>query len=405
MRKPAVVIVSTIVAFVLLPVVSASAVGAVAGQRERSSFPMPDRAAARSAATGVLVAQRATLTAANRMAGQPANPAFAISRADVKVEVLGSPATYFVTGSTLTLSADPPGLGFVELGFGNASGTNCVVKKWFADSVNGPGDRVTTFYGYQENNTGAWDCVVARTGSDYYNDGTTYDVLIGRLTSTYQSPRLSVGNVTLLGQRQKKLKLVKGVKTQVEVAVRNTGPILARNVVVSGKGKRLKVGSGRIDAIRPGESGTATVTVKVKGKKKPGKLSLTASGSGAAGARRIAVKSVKPPKRPVAGSYRDKSGAVTFRIKGGKVVGWRARVQTRCGGYPGQFWYSMNTYDFHKVKIPRNGILQAKQRGSNYGAFLQMKAVGAKVTRGKFNYSGPNRCSAVLGFTAKRVGR
>jgi len=358
-------------------------------------------AVAPGAKTGVLVSQRASLTGANRPSGFPTDPALAIARAEVKVEPVGSPASYHITGSTVTLAGDVPQTASVELGLGNLSGTTCGVDQWFSAVVAPSAPRTTTFYGYSAPRTRPWDCVVARTVSAD-EPGTDYDVLIGPLISTYASPALRVGKPTLLGVRQKKLRLVRGVPTTIEVPVRNTGPVAARDVVVRAKGRHLKVKKTTIASVAAHESGTAALTVRLKGKKKPGRLTITATSGGASARRAVAVRAVKPPKRPKAGKYRNKAGTVRFTVRKGKVVGWNGYMQTRCGGYPSLPTYTMNTYDFHTVKIPRNGLVQARQRGTGYGAQLQMKVVGGKVTDGLFRYEGPARCSAMISFTAKR---
>ena len=80
-------------------------------------------------------------------------------------------------------------------------------------------------------------------------------------------------------------------------------------------------------------------------------------------------------------------------------------MTTRCGIAPDPYTYTTNTYDFPTVKIPRNGIVQARSRGSNYGVSLRLRIVGGKVTRGLFNYAGPAACSAASSFEARRIGR
>ena len=67
------------------------------------------------------------------------------------------------------------------------------------------------------------------------------DVLVGPLVD--ELPTLSIGNATLLGS--KKLKLVRGVWTKIDVEVANAGPGVAGDAVVSGKGKGLKVEAGQ----------------------------------------------------------------------------------------------------------------------------------------------------------------
>ena len=79
------------------------------------------------------------------------------------------------------------------------------------------------------------------------------------------------------------------------------------------------------------------------------------------------------------------------------------RTQTQCGGFPGLPTYTMNTYDFPKTKISKAGIVHDRDEGELYGVNLEMLVSGSKVTRGRFSYSGPDRCFAVETFDAKPV--
>lgn len=387
---------------------SAAPAGADPGrQLGPESFPLSDTSPRAAANQGVLVAQRATLTEAHRMQGEgfPKDQTHRLSRANVTVEVAGDPPASFIRGSNVVLGAAATEDLYVYLGFGHRSGTQCVVNKWFRDRL-WPGDRVAEFHSYGETGPKPWDCVAAR--SVHYDDGTDIDALVGLLTNTYQKPNLQIGRVSLLGQNQKKrLKLVRGVPTTIDVVVRNRGKVAARNVVLGGNGKRLQVGRARINEIAPGKVATLSLKVRIRGKKKPGKLRLVAvaRAAGAKAARRLNVRRVKPPRRPRAGTYRNKGGSVRFTIRKGRVIGWRGTMQTTCGGYGTLPQYTQNTYDFKRVKIPRNGIVQARQRGKNHSAHLQMRVVGGKVTRGRFSYFGPGTCRASISFNATRVRR
>ena len=212
-----------------------------------------------------------------------------------------------------------------------------------------------------------------------------------------------MGAVELFGST--KVKLVKGVWTKLDVAVRNTGPADATKVVVSGKGAGLKVRPGRIGyAIGTGKTGSATIEVKLVRPLKATRLSLTASSGRVRGMRTVPARSTRAPALPKPGRYRSSDGNVTFRITGGarRITEFRVRASTRCGGYPDVPTTTWNTYDFRTTRIARSGIVDATDRGRQYTTHLELLATGAKVTRGRFGYSGPDRCSAIETFTASR---
>src|SRR5690606_25201256 len=122
--------------------------------------------------------------------------------------------------------------------------------------------------------TKPWDCAFAVVTS---LDGTDiHDALTGSLTNSYEAPRLRVGQVSVLGQQQKRLKISTGGWTPVEVAVRNTGTRRSGKVTVSGKAKGLQVKSDSAGVLRDGARGSAVLLVRPKGKQRPGSLTITA---------------------------------------------------------------------------------------------------------------------------------
>ena len=157
-----------------------------------------------------------------------------------------------------------------------------------------------------------------------------------------------------------------------------------------------------------GQSGSAEIQVKLVGDKPKAKLDLTAAWGLASGSSKVVVRRAAPPRPPTPGSYRSKDGAVTFSITNGrpKLTGFRVRTQTTCGGYGTIPTYTMDTYDFPKTTVPRNGIVDSREsKDGLYGVSLQLRVVGGKVTKGRFSYGGPGTCRALEVFTAKRSGR
>ncbi|GAA1936708.1 hypothetical protein GCM10009797_33020 [Nocardioides hwasunensis] len=351
--------------------------------------------------SGVLVAQSAVPTV--RPAGYPlpgATPGQTLAGATVAVSVAGETPTYFPSASVTLAGAPGSYDGRVRLGMGLANGTSCDVV-WTGDTRLYPDTTTYSLNGgynpdYFPTPARPFECAVVEL-----RDGeTSLDALIGTVTSTYESPALSIGDLELLGGTQRQLKLVRGVPTKVSLEIHNTGKVAARDVVVGGAGKGIKVSSETIESVAPGTSASVGLTVRLTGKK-AGRLTLTAAGGEVSASRRMKVKQVRPPAPPRAGTYRDKSGSVRFSIRKGRIVGWSGTMQTTCGGYGTPPTYTQNTYDFPRTRIPRNGIVQATEKGSNYTTHLQLKVAGARVTKGSFSYFGPAGCRASTSFTAK----
>lgn len=391
------------------------AAGAEAGDRPAlDRLPLADAAARaeRVPAGAVLVRQRGTLTTQSDGTPAPGTPAHRrLDSAVVDMEVLGhadGEPRWFLGGAAV-LKAEPP-TGFdvdaqVQLMLGHRSGKACEIDT-LADQQETSGYGGTRYDwlgysgddGYFPSPDKPWSCAAIAVLS---TDGRTiYDARVGALTNTYERPRLAIQRIALLGKKQSKLRLVKGVPTQIEVRVRNRGETEARSVVLTGRGKGLKVKKDRQKSL--GDGSTATMLVPVTLKRGKATLRLRASARGAAATKTIKVVAIKPPRKPIPGSYRNSSGSVRFQIKGGAVVGWRGTMLQRCGGYGSIPTTQQVTLDFPRVRIPRNGIVQATDSGERYATSLRMKVVGGKVTHGLFRYADRAQCSASVVFTAKR---
>ncbi len=364
------------------------------------------------AAAKVLVGQKATLT--KHANGMPTTtvPGRRLQRAEVEVQIRGggTDAIDAYAEAHVTLQGVPATTydddAVLLLGFGNAKGQSCEIRHVETKGTSGNDGRD---YEVIENfrNIGAkWDCVVVALDDGF--DGTptvTYDAMVSPLEDQFASPKPKITGVELLRKKQKTLRLVRGAWTTLDVEVENTATVEAKSFRVTGGGKKLKVRASRADELPADWERTAEIKVKPVGKIKRSKLKIVATADGVKTSRSLKVKAVKPPKRPANGTYESENGWVDFRIKNGRVVGWRGYMQTQCGGYPDLPSYTMNTYDFPKVKVPRNGIVNATDKRELYTVSLEMRAVGKKVTSGWFFYGGPARCTASTAFTAKRVGR
>lgn len=389
---------------------------AAAGQLRSFEMPSGPSAHVSQAKAGVLVRQDATLGAANRATGMPTSPepGRRIQGATIKIETYGQDTTeptYF-PDVRVTLAGQPTRDPDAQLnvGFGNQAGSTCQVNAIVGGETS---DYRGTQYQYGGYNPDyfptppkPWDCVAVFLDDSTSGPATTaYDALVAPLVDTRESARLKIREVTLLGQRQKTLRLVRGVPTQISIEVRNTGKVRTGKLSFRGSGKGVKVTRASAEPVTEDSDRSASVKVRLAGRQKRTKLKLRVGDGKVSAVTTLRVVRVNPPKRPRAGSYRSPSGSVRFMIKRGRIVGWNGTMTTRCGGYPDNFTYSTNTYDFPTTKIPRNGIVERSSKGNLYSAHLRLKVAGGRVTRGLFTYFGPNRCFASVPFDAKRSGR
>ena len=404
---------------------SFAAVGASAAAQQKSRPGALERDDSPVARTGKLMVRPAGLPSTSE-------PARRLQSAEVTQDLLNPDGR--VTGTiVLAGAASAATAADLHVVFGSLDGSTCFGNAEVVTSTaalgagfTGSGSTITLDGRLPEASYAGWDCAFAQlavAGQEPTAEN-TYDALIGPLTDVAGEPRLAISDVEMLRSKVKTLKLVPKVWTTLDVTVANSGTASAPGVVLGGGGKGIKVKGETLDyAIgKDGGEGYGEVQVKLTGnsKKSKGKkgkggkgkrkgkpvLKLSASGAGASASTRVLVKTIKPPPKPASGTYESKDGSVSFTIAGGKVVNWRGRMQTRCGGYPDLPTYTINTYDFPKVKIARNGIVDATQDGNQggdaaFGAFLQMQVSGSRIRKGYFSYSGPARCFASTSFDAK----
>lgn len=299
---------------------------------------------------------------------------------------------------------------YLRVTFGHLDDNNCVGDLELNSRTPSPG---TGFYrsgrtitmnvsesqaGYED-----WDCAFVALTDSLEGSPTVYSLLIGALRNVYAKPDLRIQAPKLL--RSKKIKLVRGVWTILEVDVKNVGRADAGRVLLKGKGKGLRVKQTRSrNALSTGSTDTVRLKVQLVKKMRKTKLKLVGRASGDTARRAATVRRVGPPARPKPGKYTSRNG-VKFRITAGrtpKVTGFRVYAQTTCGAYPDIPTTTMNYYDFPTTKIGRNGIVDRIKRADLYTVRLQLLVRGGKVTRGYFRYGGPNWCRAVKTFTARR---
>jgi hypothetical protein len=376
-------------------------------KKPRLSFPMKagpavaERAAPVDARIGTLTQRGGSATGARRL-----------TSASVRQDLVRDRVS-----GTFVLAAEPGAAtsSYLRVNFGHLDGSNCQGAVEFHTLTTGTPSAGFTKSGrtFTLNQAEAqagwenWDCAFAALTDDLLSPPTaTYSILGGPLSNVYAQPVLRIQPPELL--RSKKIKLVRGVWTTLEVDVKNVGRADAAPVLVTGKGKGLKVkkARGRFP-LYDGSTDTVRLRVQLVKNKRKTKLKLTARASGATARNSTAVRKVSPPARPKPGRYASKNG-VNFRITAGrkpKVTGFRVYSQTYCGAYPDIPTVTMNYYDFPKSTIGMNGIVDGLDRGELYTARLQLLVKGGKVTRGYFRYGGPNWCRSTKTFTAKRVGR
>lgn len=345
-------------------------------------------------------------------AGTPAGHRITAASADVDVH--GS--SLFIEartslGTPAVAPLDDAGLA-VQFGHRNSAG-GCVGSpgaiEWSDTIASTTNHRLT---GYTPSSWGSapstpWNCVrVLRAKVDQSTTAGFHDVLVGSLVNTYKAPKLKVGAVSVLGQKQKKLKIAKGGWTPVEVAITNAGTAGLGKVTVRGKGRGLKVRAGTLRSISDGTTHRALIRVKLAGRKKPKKLVLTARAAGGVVAQRtVKTKQIRQPKKAAPGRYKGGKGRIRFTVKKNRITQFRIQTIQRCNSYGNIGDANRATFAFPRRKIPGNGIVHSSAKGKGWKAELQLRISGKKATRATFRYYGSGGCVAAEKFSAKRTGR
>ncbi|WP_313405825.1 hypothetical protein [Aeromicrobium sp.] len=250
-----------------------------------------------------------------------------------------------------------------------------------------------------------WDCAVVMTIDRA--SGATVDAMGGSLTNQYAQPRLTVAQPRLLDKAQKQVRLVRRVAQDHTFVVKNTGEYRARNVVVTARGKGMKTVRRNAGTLAPGAEASVKVPLRLMSRKKRATVRITASGSGVSTSRIVRVRAVKAPAKPRAGAWRSTDKTFTFKVRKGRITGFRGiNMRMQCGGYGTFPTYRNVSLTFPTVKVPRHGYVDAikKYRKGNvwYTATLRGRVVGKKMTQARYTYSTAGGCRVSEGFTARR---
>ncbi len=247
-----------------------------------------------------------------------------------------------------------------------------------------------------EAETAGWNCAFAALNAVGTTD--TYDALVGDLTDVLAPPvpKLKIGMKT-----GRTVKPGRWVKHRIKVSNPGTGTAREVKLKLGTRRAKAKPRRLRLGNIAPGKSRTRTVKVKLTSKK-AGRVVVRAVGRKAK-ARRTLTLRPKIEARPGKGGYFESSdGRVNFTITpGGYLTGFRIFLQVRCGIFPGIPTTTFGYYDFPTVKIPRNGRIDARDKGELYTTRLEATVDGNRVKDGYFSYNGPHFCSGSDRWTAR----
>lgn len=357
-----------------------------------------------------LVSATATFSPANRAAGMPTStaPQHQLVMPGGSLSVTVDYGYHWDTGALIYDYSLETELGdadswagtVVRMGFGAFKGSTCVLEEvTTATSYTSIPD--VLLYDNKETedlaSAATWSCAALVVGTSDFA-ATPHDAFVSPLAITTATPQLTL-------KAPKKDRLVKGVWTRIPVQVANTAAedIDARDVVVSGKGKGVKVRPAKLGEIEGQDDAEGDVWVKLARPKATVRLSVSEVGE-TLGKAAVKVKRRPAPPKPRAGSW--SGGAASFTVRGGKVRGFRIVTRTTCGGYPDIPTTTQVTYSFQTTPIPRNNEVVGTERGNQggdaaYSAYLDLEFVSPTKAVGKFSYYGPARCTAFDSFTAK----
>lgn len=109
-------------------------------------------------------------------------------------------------------------------------------------------------------------------------------------------------------------------------------------------------------------------------------------------------------------TYRSEGGTITFRVRKGKVTGFRGHdLRVTCQPPGDLAVHYTATLRFPTTTIARSGIADDAEEYAKgdawYNSWLEMKISGRRATKGHFAYVSAGSCRASEDFTARRVGR
>lgn len=249
------------------------------------------------------------------------------------------------------------------------------------------------------------NCAVAVSAD--WDSGQVQDAKVAPLQDVWLEAGLRAQKVTMLGSKQKRLELVRGVTQLHQLQVTNPGSYRAVDVRITGAGKGVKVKPVTITRIDPGDTFVPYVAVTLKGRQKRSRVRFTVTGSGVTDTITVPVRRIRPPARPANGRWA--GGTFSFRVTKGRITSFRGHsLEMECrtpGAYPTKRTVSLS---FPTTKVPRHGYVQATTGESDGGVAWSAKLTGYvsgnRFRRGTFAYATGN-CWVNASVTAKRVGR
>lgn len=312
-----------------------------------------------------------------------------------------------VTG-TVVFRADPVPDSTLLIGSGRRDDTgDCVIVDYEVLTVPGPSVNVTGRTVAIDHGHDLFDDVCAGVAT-LAESGTELDVLGGDMTPVYAVPEPTIAAPS-------KVAMTPGFWVNVEVTVGNTGVDDLTGVVITGKGRGVRVRRTRVDQdsvpVFDGAEVVREVPVKITGPQRKHRLRLTVTTAGVSRSTTVIVVRRPLPALPEPGRYRSKDGSVTFKItRSGtpKLTRFRAELDYTCRkplDYP-EHWHGAFTHP--TVRVRRDGIIDDtdEHQDPNYRTDLEMSVAGSRAT-GWFRYftdTGGNRtCEGTVDFTARRT--
>lgn len=358
-----------------------------------------------------VVFRTGTLTTADRPAGYPTAqlPYAQITGVTVRHDIRGG-----LLQMTATLAAPPIDTGYgrsgvsIEMGIGTYEGAECdtsiydsndayipVPESSYGDQWSQSGNVISfTEQGSGYDYDPGYNCVVAKTtySDDDYNR--YYDLVQGTMADDYGVPNLQTPT--------KKVNLARGTFSLVPVDITNVGTSSA-SVVVTGKGKGVKVTKTTIAKVSSTTSAIAWLPIKLtKNKVKTIKLKMTSVGK--TNTATIRAKAVKRPKKAKTGQYG--GGVAEFEVTGGsvpRVKDFTGSISTACDGIPTQ---NLTFQIPLSLRIWPNGQVQGTVATDDYVIQVQMMVVGKRAKMGAVRYQNAGvGCAGETPFNAQRLGR
>ncbi len=358
-----------------------------------------------------VVFRNGAFTTANRPPGFPTAqlPYAQLSALTVRHDIRGG-----LLQMTATLAAPPVDTGYgysgvsIKLGVGTLEGAECRL------SISGINDAYLpvpeSSYGEQWSQAGnvisftdqstgyeydpGYNCAVAETEYDDANYVDYFDKFVGTMTDDYGVPNLQTPT--------KQVRLAKGVSSLVPIDITNVGTSSA-SVVVTGKGKGVKVTPTTIAKVSNTTPAIAWLPIKLKSKKVK-KIQLKMTSVGKTNTAVVRAKAVRKPAPARPGSYG--GGVAEFEVENGsipRVKDFTASISTACSGVATQ---NLTFQIPLSLRIWPNGQVQGTVAVDDYVIEVQMIVKGRKAGAGKVRYQNSGvSCEGETPFSAQRLGK